>query len=207
MSLKDMIVDGAEESAHLFLFAHGAGAGMDSPYMSVVAQGVAGQGVRVVRFEFPYMAQRRRAGTRRPPDKADRLADAYLAAVESMPSGPALFIGGKSMGGRIATMIADGCDAKGVICFGYPFHPPGRPERHRTAHLRTLVTPTLILQGTRDPMGRLDEASGYELSSSIEIRWFEDGDHDLKPRKRPGFDHEVHLKNAITAAVDFMRAT
>ena len=94
------------------------------------------------------------------------------------------------MGGRVASMVADDLFASGAIagllCLGYPFHPLGRPERPRTRHLETLRTPTLICQGTRDPMGSRAEVETYALSKAIELRWVEEGDHDLKPRKGPG---------------------
>lgn len=102
------------------------------------------------------------------------------------------------MGGRVASMIADALHAEGhaagLLCLGYPFHPPDKPAQVRTAHLMSLKTPTLICQGTRDPFGTKDEVEGYGLPSSIRILWLEDGDHDLKPRKRiSGFSAADHL--------------
>ena len=92
------------------------------------------------------------------------------------------------MGGRVASMAADELDAAGsvagLVCIGYPFHPPARPDTLRTAHLQSLETPALICQGTRDPFGTKDEVAGYRLSPRIELFWMEDGDHDLKPRKK-----------------------
>ncbi|RVA23796.1 alpha/beta hydrolase, partial [Mesorhizobium sp. M7D.F.Ca.US.004.03.1.1] len=118
-------------------------------------------------------------------------------------SGP-LIIGGKSMGGRVASMVADEMFAKGeisgLICLGYPFHPPAKPEQLRTKHLAGLKTPTLIFQGTRDEFGTQDEVAGYVLSEGIEIHWLEDGDHDLKPRKSiSGFSTADHLKTLAEA--------
>lgn len=109
------------------LFAHGAGAPMDSPAMTVIAEALAGQGLRVVRFEFSYMAARRTEGTRKPPPRAEKLNSEYLAAIEALQAEGPLIIGGKSMGGRVASMIADELfDADriaGLLCVGYPFHP------------------------------------------------------------------------------------
>jgi predicted alpha/beta-hydrolase family hydrolase len=111
----------------------------------------------------------------------------YVAAVEALGAGAPLVVGGKSMGGRVASMVSDQLLAAGkivgLLCLGYPFHPPGRPEQLRTAHLEALRTPALICQGTRDPFGTREEVAGYALSEQIELFWVEDGDHDLKPRK------------------------
>jgi predicted alpha/beta-hydrolase family hydrolase len=115
-------------------------------------------------------------------------------------------IGGKSMGGRIASMIADDAAVTGVVCLGYPFHPPGKPERLRTAHLETLKTSTLIVQGTRDPFGTREEVASYSLSAAIEVEWMEDGDHSLKPRKKSGRTLEDNLAEAVDAIVSFIRS-
>jgi predicted alpha/beta-hydrolase family hydrolase len=109
------------------------------------------------------------------------------------------------MGGRIATMVADGAGVAGVLCLGYPFHPPGKPERLRTEHLKTLKTPTLIVQGTRDPFGNQSEVSSYPRSPSIEVIWVEDGDHSFKPRKKSGRTLEQNLAEAVEICADFIR--
>jgi predicted alpha/beta-hydrolase family hydrolase len=121
--------------------------------------------------------------------------------------GPAaeVVIGGKSMGGRIASMIADEAGAAGVICLGYPFHPPGKPERLRTTHLESMKTSTLIIQGTRDRFGTEEEVAGYSLSPSIELAWMEDGDHSFKPRKKSGRTPEQNLDAAADAVVGFIQ--
>jgi predicted alpha/beta-hydrolase family hydrolase len=121
--------------------------------------------------------------------------------------GPAdeVVIGGKSMGGRIASMIADEVGAAGVVCLGYPFHPPGKPERLRTAHLERLKTPTLIVQGTRDQLGNEDEVATYALSPSIGLAWMADGDHSFKPRKKSGRTLEQNLDAATEAVVALIR--
>ncbi len=187
------------------LLAHGAGAPMDSPCMTAIAEALAAQDLRVVRFEFDYMAKRRSEGTRKPPPRADKLNSEYFTAIEELQVDGPLIIGGKSMGGRVASMIADELletnSITGLLCVGYPFHPIGKPEKLRTDHLQNLRTPTLICQGTRDQFGTKDEVSGYDLSSAIQVSWFEDGDHDLKPRVRvSGFTQADHL-NSMGAAV------
>ncbi len=114
-------------------------------------------------------------------------------------------IGGKSMGGRIASMVADEVGARGLVCLGYPFHPPGRPVGLRTKHLEELRTPALIIQGTRDQFGQRDEVAGYKLSPRIRIVWIEDGDHSLKPRARSGRTEAQNLAEAIVAVSEFVR--
>jgi len=193
-----MIFDGLETAPATILLAHGAGAPMDSASMTAAAKALATVGFRVARFEFGYMAARR-AGTRKPPPRAETLNPEYFAAIESLNAKGPLVIGGKSMGGRVASMIADEAykagKVAGLLCLGYPFHPPGKPTQLRTKHLEHLETPALIVQGTRDEFGTREEVAGYELSKQIEILWLEDGDHDLKPRKSvSGFSTADHLK-------------
>ena len=198
--------DGPEDAAVTLLLAHGAGAPMDSASMSATAKALAAEGFRVVRFEFAYMAARRSGEGRRPPPKAEKIMGEYLAAVDQFaPRGGHLVIGGKSMGGRVASMVADELFAAGriagLICLGYPFHPPGKPAQLRTAHLEALRAPALIIQGTRDEFGTRDEVPGYALSPAIELLWLEDGDHDLKPRKTiSGFSAADHLQSMSRAA-------
>lgn len=205
------LIDGADDAFASLILAHGAGAAMDSDGMEAMASALAAAGFRVARFEFAYMAARRE-GTRRPPPRAEMLCDEYLAAIDAMRLPGPLFIGGKSMGGRVATMVADALHAErriaGVLCLGYPFHPPARPQQLRTAHLEQLATPCLICQGTRDPFGTRDEVCAYALSRQIELFWLEDGDHDLKPRRREtGLSHADHLGAMAGAARDWARRT
>lgn len=177
---------------------------MDTPFMNRVAHGLAERGIRVVRFEFPYMAARRVGGKRGAPDREPVLLDTWRAAVAAHGPAAQVFIGGKSLGGRMATLVADELGVRGVICFGYPFHPPGQPERLRTRHLETLRTPTLILQGERDPFGNRDEVATYQLSESIRVEWLVDGEHSLRPRARSGHTEEGHIHKAIAMAAGFM---
>ena len=187
------------------LLAHGAGAPMDSPFMNTIADKIAAAGIEVVRFEFEYMAKRREDGTRRGPDRAPKLIARFEEALSLVGPPAEVIIGGKSMGGRIASMIADEVGVAGVVCLGYPFHPPGKPERLRTAHLETLKTPTLIVQGTRDRLGTEGEVATYALSPSIELAWMGDGDHSFKPRKKSGRTLEQNLEAAADAVVALSR--
>ncbi|TCR62308.1 alpha/beta family hydrolase [Bosea sp. BK604] len=193
------LTDGPEQANVTILLAHGAGAPMDSAAMTASAQAMAGAGLRVARFEFEYMASRRVSSARKPPPRAETLKPEYLAAIDALGAKGPLIIGGKSMGGRIASMIADDLHQAGriagLLCLGYPFHPIGKPDQLRTAHLEVMKTPALIAQGTRDLFGTREEVCGYRLSKAIEILWLEDGDHDLKPRKGvSGFSAADHLK-------------
>jgi hypothetical protein len=201
-----LLFDGPEDARTTILLAHGAGAPMDSQAMNATTRALAEAGLRVARFEFGYMARRRTSAGRGPTPRADTLNPEYIAAVDELgPTPGRLIIGGKSMGGRVASMVADDLFAAGriagLLCLGYPFHPQGKPEQLRTAHLAHLRTPTLICQGTRDDFGTQEEVAGYTLSDRIEMFWLEDGDHDLRPRKSvSGFSALDHLK-AVAARV------
>lgn len=193
------LFDGPEEARTTILLGHGAGAPMDSASMNATAKALATAGFRVARFEFGYMAARR-TGVRKPPPRAESLNPEYVAAVDDLgPTTGPLIVGGKSMGGRVASMVADELSAAGriagLLCLGYPFHPPAKPTQLRTKHLADIKTPTLIVQGTRDEFGTQEEVPAYPLSKAIEILWLPDGDHDLKPRKAiSGFSTADHLK-------------
>jgi predicted alpha/beta-hydrolase family hydrolase len=157
---------------------------MDSPWLERMCALLGDRGIRTARFEFAYMAGRRE-GVRRPPPRADLVADEYRDAVAAAiaAAGFPVLIGGKSYGGRVASMVADELDVRGLVCLGYPFHPPEKPDALRTAHLRTLRTPALICQGTRDPFGGATEVPAYGLPATIDVHWFE-GAHDIQPVAR-----------------------
>jgi len=177
---------------------------MDTPFMTTVARELGERGIRVVRFEFPYMAARRTGGKRGAPDREPVLLKTFREVVAELGGGPRLFIGGKSMGGRMATLVADELKVRGAVVFGYPFHPPGQPNKLRTAHLEKLTTPMLVLQGERDVFGTRDDVAGYQLSPQIRIEWIPDGDHSLKPRAKSGMTERENLLHAIDAAAKFM---
>lgn len=193
-----IITNGADASPTLVL-AHGAGAGMDSPFMDHFAHGLATRGFRVVRFNFPYMEKRMDDGKKRPPDRAPKLLEAYRDAIKAARRSGPLIIGGKSMGGRIASMLAaeepDICD--GLVCLGYPFHPPGKPERLRTDHLPNVAVPSLVVQGQRDPFGNSALLETLTLPANFKIHWAPDGNHDLSPRKASGHTAENNWADAM----------
>jgi uncharacterized protein len=198
------LTDGPDAAEQTYVFAHGAGGAMDTPFMNLVARGLGERGIRVVRFEFPYMAARRTGGKRGAPDREPVLLGSWRDVVAKLGGGERLFIGGKSMGGRMATLVADELHVRGVVCFGYPFHPPGQPAKLRTAHLSSMLTPMLVLQGERDPFGTREDVAGYHLSPQIRIEWITDGDHSLKPRARSGVTERQNLDHAIETAAAFM---
>jgi predicted alpha/beta-hydrolase family hydrolase len=205
VSLPDLLINGPSLAACTIVLAHGAGAPMDTDFMNAFSEALASRDLRVVRFEFPYMAARRNSSKRRPPDRAPILLDVWRRVVDSLRT-ETFVIGGKSMGGRIASLIADDTGVSGLVCLGYPFHPPGKLDRLRTEHLETIQTPTLILQGERDTLGNLDEVRGYELSSAIEIRWLPDGDHGFKPRKTSGRTVEENWQDGVEAVAAFVQS-
>jgi uncharacterized protein len=200
----ELLVNGPDEAPATIILAHGAGAGMDTEFMNTFAEGLADHGFRVVRFEFPYMVKRRETGGRRPPDREPVLRETWLKAIAATAA-QTLVIGGKSMGGRIASLIADEAKVAGLVCLGYPFHPSGKPDRLRVEHLKAIETPTLIVQGERDALGNKDEVSGYELSETIQVHWLPDGDHSFKPRKASGKTVEENWQEGVEAVTDFVR--
>src|SRR5690606_16032152 len=196
-----------ERGGATLILAHGAGAPMDSPFMEEIAERLGACGIAVVRFEFPYMASRRHGGGRRPPDPQARLLDCWRQVhgqVRQQVTG-VLAIGGKSMGGRMASLLADELAADALVCLGYPFYAAGKPEKPRVAHLAELRTPTLIVQGERDALGNREAVAGYELSPAIQLHWLAAADHDLKPLKSSGFSHPEHLAEAACAIGAFVQ--
>lgn len=203
MNVPELLESGPRDAAKVLVLAHGAGAPMDSLFMNAIAEGLAAHGVRVLRFEFPYMAARRH-GKGGPPDREPILRATWAAVVAALGGGEQLYIGGKSMGGRIASLVADELRVRGLVCLGYPFHPPGQLEKLRTAHLATLLTPTLIVQGERDPFGTRQEVEGYSLSPAIEVHFLGDGDHSFEPRKRSGRSTEENWQEAVERIAGFL---
>lgn len=188
--------------APVLVLAPGAGSSKDSPWMNDFCTRLAERGVRTARFDFAYMTARR-AGRGGGQPRAEAVTDEYRAVVAEL--GRPIAIGGKSFGGRVASMVADALEVNGLACLGYPFHPPEKPDQLRTAHLEHLSTPALICQGTRDPFGTIDEVPGYTLSPAIELHWLDDGDHDLRPRKAvSGRTYRQNLDEAADAVAAFV---
>ena len=204
----DLIWDGSPRATWTLILAHGAGASRHSEYMQYFAQRLAHQGVQVGRFNFPYMIKAIETKRRRPPDRAPQLLDAWQEIIERvrerLDSNQRLAIGGKSMGGRIASMSThhDGVDA--LVCLGYPFHPPAKKDTLRTEHFSDIKVPTMILQGERDSFGTREEVRRYRLPRKIKMRWLNDGDHSFKPRKRSGVTQTENWDTAIESIIGFL---
>lgn len=201
--MHELIENGPKKADCSVVLAHGAGAAMDTEFMNTFAEGIAAAGHYVVRFEFPYMAERRRTGKKKAPNREPQLRQTWHEVLEGVQS-DRVIIGGKSMGGRIASLIADESAVDGLICLGYPFHPVGKPEKLRTEHLAKLKTPTLIIQGERDNFGKREEVADYKLSKSIRLHWLTDGDHSFKPRKASGLTAQDNWADGVAAAVEFL---
>jgi hypothetical protein len=165
----------------LLVLAHGAGAGQQHPFMTAVAKGFAARGVDVVTFDFPYMRERRKI-----PDKAPVLEKAFVdvvTAARQWSGATRCFIGGKSMGGRMATHLgaAQLDDLSGIVVFGYPLHPPGKPDQLRVAHLGSIKVPVLIVQGERDAFGTPRELKPAieTMTAKVTLHVVAKGDHSL----------------------------
>ncbi|WP_299128070.1 alpha/beta fold hydrolase [uncultured Vibrio sp.] len=201
--MNNIIIDG-EDNPITFIFAHGAGAGMDHEFMQSVAKGLAFKGIRVIRFNFPYMIKRAEDGKRRPPDRAPKLLEAYQEIIEQCDADK-LVIGGKSMGGRMASHLSELDKVAAMACLGFPFHPPGKPEKYKGEHLAELTKPCLILQGERDTFGKREEFADFNLSDSIRVEFIPDGDHSFKPRKSSGYTEQQNIALTVEKLSAFIK--
>ena len=201
--MSNLIIDG-EDNPVTFAFAHGAGAGMEHEFMQWVAKGLALKGIRVIRFNFPYMIKRAEDGKRRPPDRAPKLLEAYQDIIEQCDADK-LVIGGKSMGGRMASHLSEVDKVAAMACLGFPFHPPGKPEKYKGEHLAELQKPCLILQGERDTFGKREEFADFDLSDSIRVEFIPDGDHSFKPRKSSGYTEQQNIALTVEKLSAFIK--
>lgn len=184
---------------------------MDSPFMEQLAAALDRQGVPSVRFEFPYMIRRRQDGKKRPPDLMPVLLEWFRKEVDRVRQetspGCRIVVAGKSMGGRVASMLASEgvSDIAAVICFGYPFHPPGKPERWRIDHLPAVGCPLMIVQGTRDPFGKREEVLVRDdLEGVSRWCWLNGGNHDFQPlSKQPEREADL-IERAAQASNQFL---
>lgn len=207
MKKSQLIVTGPKSAKKVFIFAHGAGAPMDSDWMNEVSTLLKDQSITTVRFEFPYMQERRETGKKRPPNTQKVLLETWKEVI-ALYADKEIYIGGKSMGGRMASLISDEEAVKGLICLGFPFHAPGKFDindpKGRIEHLKSLKTKSIIIQGERDSMGNLEEVKQYTFSNKIKVHWMNDGDHSLKPRKKSGYTLEDNLDEAVKIISKFM---
>lgn len=196
------------------LLMHGAGAGFGSGFLTKLTACLEAEKIEVIPFEFKYMRDRAEVGVKRPPAKVPALMLEVEAAIMNLQAKrwqeDLLFIGGKSLGGRVSSLVAAEGKGReqlsGLVCFGYPFHPPGKPDALRTRHLGQIECPALIIQGSRDPFGTKPEVEGYGLPKAIRLHWLEDGDHDFKPRKASGHSHTGHITEAAKTAATFIHS-
>ena len=203
--MSDTLVNQVKNPKANVLLAHGAGAGMDTDFMDGIAKGLSQHKIHVVRFEFSYMAKRKVTGKKSPPSRLPRLQEEFVEQIQKLPD--PLFIAGKSMGGRVATTILESSKALGAIAYGYPFHPPGRPEKLRIEHFENMKKSLLIVQGTRDPFGKEEEDPQQWLPEHARLTWLEDGEHSFKPRKSSGRTLEQNIAEAVEATVAFIEVT
>ncbi len=194
---------GPKKAKVYLALAHGAGEGWDSTFLSHFAEAIAEKRICVVRFEFPYMAERGTTGRKRPPDKEQDLRACWAEVIAALPQ-ERLAIGGKSMGGRIASLVADEHQVGGLLCLGYPFHPTGQPDKLRVEHLAELKTPTLIVQGENDPFGTKSDVAEYTLSENIRVHWVPEGDHSYNVKRGSERSLDSNFKNAVRAIDRFL---
>jgi uncharacterized protein len=191
----------------LFVLAHGAGAGQQHPFMVKTATGLAARGIDVVTFDFPYMHAKRGA-----PDKAPVLESCFHRVIDASRArkglgGHRLFIGGKSMGGRMATHLGaqEVGGLKGIVVLGYPLHPPGQPDKLRVAHLPAITVPVLIVQGEKDTFGAPDEFKPHlkTMKAPVLLHAIAGADHSLTVRSKKGADV---FEGILTFVADWISA-
>jgi predicted alpha/beta-hydrolase family hydrolase len=202
----------ADSAVASLILAHGAGAGQHSAFMARIAAEIAGLGVDVITFDFPYVVAKRRI-----PDRAPVLEAAYRAAIETVAreiesARAGLFIGGKSMGGRIATQVAAAdrpLPIAGLVLLGYPLHPPGRPDRLRAAHLPAIGRPMLFVQGSRDSFGTPHELAPIlaALVPPPTLHVVDGGDHSFKLARRDAKLQATAYDDVLKIVGRWIRAT
>ena len=203
-------IEHAENPKALLVFAHGAGADMNSSFMDDMSALLLNRNISVMKFNFPYMDKRVQDGKRRPPDRMPVLLETLSQQLKGLASELPTFLGGKSMGSRVcATWLAQTDKSSfetilGLIAIGYPFHPIGKPEKLRLAPLQENPRPALVIQGDRDKLGCETEIAGYDLPLSCKVKFMSDGDHDLKPRVKSGFTHQQHIERASALIEQFI---
>ncbi|OUR61975.1 hypothetical protein A9Q74_05805 [Colwellia sp. 39_35_sub15_T18] len=208
------LINDVEKPIAQIIFAHGAGADMHHDFMTQITALLNQANINVLRFNFPYMDKRVETGKRYPPDRMPKLLACYRDVITELHDSKhanaelPLFIGGKSMGSRVAATLAGQDDISvyiaGVFCLGYPFHPIKKLEKLRLEPLQLTKKPVLIVQGERDLLGSQLEIAGFELSHLCQCVFLADGDHSLKPRVKSGFTHQQHIKSAVQAIVTFI---
>jgi predicted alpha/beta-hydrolase family hydrolase len=192
--LTDIIINNASEPKARLLLAHGAGAGAQSEFMQQLAQQLAAHNIEVWRFNFAYMQRFIDSGKRSLPAKMSLLQQEFMQQLDKCPADLALFIGGKSMGGRVASLLSSQHGVEAVFAFGYPFHPP-KKHSWRTEHFAALTCPLFIAQGERDAFGSKTELTSMQWPK-VALHWLTDGDHDFKPRVKSGLTQQQLIAQA-----------
>jgi len=213
--IENYLINNSDNPIAQVVFAHGAGADMHHEFMVQVTALFIKANINVLRFNFPYMDKRIALGKRYPPDRMPKLLDCYknvindLEAINNKGKRLPIFIGGKSMGSRVAATLAGDDDIskliQGVFCLGYPFHPPKKIEKLRLEPLQNTHKPILVVQGERDTLGSQSEVIDYQTSDLCQYVFLKDGDHSLKPRVKSGFTHQQHMESAVLAVAQFIQ--
>ena len=209
MKFDNILINGPKEAKNILLLAHGAGAPMDSIFMNTISDGLNNNGIITFRFEFPYM-EKRRSGKNTFPDKLDILCDFYKKIyfnIKKANPDKNIWLGGKSMGGRVATLISRSLDIKGVIVFGYPFHPINKLDKLRLESLQLSGPTILIIQGTRDKFGTITEVKKYKIHKNNTIFWIKDGDHSYNTLKKSELSSKDAIVQAYNEASIFIKKT
>lgn len=206
----NLMINRPKNPISTLIFAHGAGAPMNSEWMDTVANLFSERDIKVIRFNFAYMERRFTESKKFPPDRMPKLLKHLEEVISSCHSKGelegSLFLGGKSMGSRVCTS-SDILEAKGIICFGFPFCPPGKEDTSRIEALNnSIYSKILINQGDRDPFGKKEWLKNQALKESIGIEFYFDGDHDLKPRKKSGKTIKENLTEAVDTSVRFIKS-
>ncbi|MCP4501654.1 MAG: alpha/beta hydrolase [Deltaproteobacteria bacterium] len=179
---------------------------MHHSILTQIARSFAEKGIDVLRFPFPYM-QNLKSGERPTPDGDDVLAQRFVDVIDSFPNKKNVFIGGYSLGARIAASICRRAKApiRGLLAFSYPFHAKGVPsQKTGLATLLDAASPTLVIQGERDAFGNAPQIEGYSLPDDVNVHYLADANHALIPREKSGHSAEILLEEALLVAAHFI---
>ncbi|GIU18916.1 alpha/beta fold hydrolase [Shewanella sp. MBTL60-007] len=190
----------------LIILAHGAGANMHHEFMTQMAKGLS-VGATVVRFNFPYMRANAIDGKRRPPDRAPKLIADYalqFSILKQQFKPKKVYLVGKSMGGRMSTILAESIKVNGVVALGYPFIPLSGGEP-RLEPIEKCLAPLMVIQGERDKFGHKGLVNTWPEMEKVQLHWLTDGDHSFKPRKSSGTTLEANLEQAVSHIKDFIK--
>ena len=189
------------------VFSHGSGIGMNHEFMQWVAAAMSSKNFTVYLFEFGYMQQIQATGIKRPPPAVAKLELEYLAVLNELALPGPLIIGGKSLGGRVASLIVERTNALGWFALGYPFHPQGKPQTLRVEHLLTSHKPGIIVQGARDALGSYDEVLGYKLPAHIDLSWLANMDHSFNPYKASHYSQIEAVEQSVLDIEQWVQST